>query len=175
MKKFVMGLILGAALSFTVSANAEEIKSLIGKQVDGETTVLLDGVELPVQAAIIEGTTYAPVRAIGEAVGKKVDWREGKVTLDTKTVDEMRAETQKLISEGLRWSENAKKREALQKQVQEIADSNTPYTLIIMQYEGAPEPDRKYTEQQYLDAKKKHEENIKKIRELDAQIEETYK
>ena len=86
MKKFIMGLILGAALSFTVSANAEEIKSLIGKQVDGETVVLLDGVELPVQAAIIQGTTYAPVRAIGEAVGKTVDWKEGKVLINEKVV-----------------------------------------------------------------------------------------
>lgn len=86
MKKFVMGLLVGAALSFSVSAYAEDIKSLIGKQVEGETPVVLSGKELPVKAVIIDGSSYAPVRAIGEAVGKVVDWKDGKVILNEKEV-----------------------------------------------------------------------------------------
>lgn len=84
MKKFVMGLVLGIGLTIAVSAAAEGIQSLVGKQVDGQATVVLDGNELGTQAVIIEGTSYAPVRAIGEAVGREVGWEGGKVTLDSK-------------------------------------------------------------------------------------------
>lgn len=84
MKKFIMGLIVGLALSLAVTAYAEDIKSLVGKQVDGQAAVVLDGEELSVQAVIIEGTSYAPIRAVGEAVGKEVDWKEGKVVMENK-------------------------------------------------------------------------------------------
>lgn len=84
MKKFVMGLVLGVGLTVAVSAAAEEIQSLIGKQVEGQVAVVVDGVQINVPAAIIDGTSYAPVRAVGEAVGKEVDWKEGKVILESK-------------------------------------------------------------------------------------------
>jgi hypothetical protein len=84
MKKFIMGLILGVGLTIAVSAAAEEIQSLIGKQVEGQVAVEVDGVQINVPAAIIDGTSYAPVRAVGEAVGKEVDWKEGKVILESK-------------------------------------------------------------------------------------------
>ncbi|MNR93452.1 hypothetical protein D3C72_245090 [compost metagenome] len=84
MKKFVMGLVLGVGLTVAVSAAAEEIQSLIGKQVEGQVAVVVDGVQINVPAAIIDGTSYAPVRAVAEAVGKEVDWKEGKVILESK-------------------------------------------------------------------------------------------
>lgn len=59
---------------FLFQPNAEEIKSLIGKQVERQAAVVVDGNEITVAAAIIDGTSYAPVRAVAEAVGKKVDW-----------------------------------------------------------------------------------------------------
>lgn len=86
MKKFVMGLVLGVGLTVAFSAAAEEIQSLIGKQVEGQVAVVVDGVQISVPAAIIDGTSYAPVRAVGEAVDREVDWKEGKVLLNEKTV-----------------------------------------------------------------------------------------
>lgn len=84
MKKFVMGLIIGVGLTVAVSAAAEEIQSLIGKQVEGQVAVIVDGKEISVPAAIIDSVSYAPVRAVAEAVGKDVDWKEGKVILESK-------------------------------------------------------------------------------------------
>lgn len=86
MKKFVMGLVLGVGLTVAVSAAAEEIQSLIGKQVEGQVAVVVDGVQINVPAAIIDGTSYAPVRAVGEAIGHEVDWKEGKVILESKQI-----------------------------------------------------------------------------------------
>lgn len=79
-------MVLGIGLTIAVSAAADGIQSLVGKQVDGQAPVVLDGNELATQAIIIEGTSYAPVRAIGEAVGKEVGWEEGKVILESKQV-----------------------------------------------------------------------------------------
>lgn len=87
MKKWfhvLFGLVLGIALTISVTAAAEEIKGMVGKKVDDQTVVVLDGKELQVPVIIIEGSSYGPIRAIGEAVNRKVDWKEGKVFLDTK-------------------------------------------------------------------------------------------
>lgn len=183
MKKFIMGLILGAGLTLAFSVSAESIQSLIGKQVDGEATVVLDGVDLPVKAAIIEGTTYAPVRAVGEAVGKDVDWKGGKVTLDSKTTSEMRNETQRLIDEGNAYIAAAKKREELQKQIKEINTEDSALNKIVSDYKLKLMKDQlpsgfsydDVSESEYQDATKKLEENELKVKALQKQIEETYK
>lgn len=87
MKKWTYGIIgafVGVAMTISFSAAAEEFQSLIGKQVEGQVAVIVDGKEISVPAAIIEGTSYAPVRAVAEAVGRNVDWYEGKVLINSK-------------------------------------------------------------------------------------------
>lgn len=161
MKKFVMGLIIGAVLSFTVSANAEEIKSLIGKQVEGQVAVIVDGQEISVPAAIIGGVSYAPVRAVGEAVGREVGWEEGKVILNSsKEVDPV---TTVKTERGLKMQE-------LRNQMLEIEKKNEPYVEIIMKYEITAPGMRINTEEEYLDAKKKIEETKGKYDELYSQF-----
>lgn len=83
----LIGAVVGAALMASASAAAEGF-SLIGKKVDGQTVLIVDGKELSVPVALIEGTSYAPIRAIGEAVGRDVEWKEEKVVLNTKRVSE---------------------------------------------------------------------------------------
>lgn len=49
-----------------------EVESMIGKQVQGQFPVKVEGKKLDVQAIVIDGTSYLPVRAIAEALGKEV-------------------------------------------------------------------------------------------------------
>lgn len=48
----------------------------------GTTEIVVAGKKLDMNAFIQNGTTYAPVRAIAEALGKKVSFKDGKVYID---------------------------------------------------------------------------------------------
>ncbi|MHA6530175.1 hypothetical protein [Paenibacillus sp. BAC0078] len=67
MKKFISGVIVGALIFGGVSAFADGV-GLVGKKVSGTYTVVKDGKKIA-DAAIIDGSAYAPVRAISEAAG----------------------------------------------------------------------------------------------------------
>lgn len=71
MKKYILGGIVGFILAFTVSAHAEVV-SMIGKVIDGAFPVKVDGKTLDTQAIVVEGTSYLPVRAFGDATGYDV-------------------------------------------------------------------------------------------------------
>ena len=83
-KGFLAGLLM-ASLAFGFSNPA--MAALVGKTIEVYTGVdiYIDDVKLdptdangnPVEAFVYNGTTYLPVRAVGEAVGKIVQW-EGK-------------------------------------------------------------------------------------------------
>ena len=77
MKKFVMGLIVGLCIGLPITAIAD---SMVGKKIETEVPIKLDGEYLPISAIGLEGRTYAPVRALAEALGKEVDW-DGEVII----------------------------------------------------------------------------------------------
>lgn len=68
MKKFVAGIVVGALLFGGSSVLADSVKSLMGAKVTGIYTVEQNGKKIA-EAAVINGSTYAPVRAIAEATG----------------------------------------------------------------------------------------------------------
>ena len=80
MKKFVMGVIIGALLTIGVSAAADSIGK-IGKQITNEYVVKVNGSALDATAIAVDGTSYAPVRAIAGAAGFEVDFKNGEVLL----------------------------------------------------------------------------------------------
>lgn len=51
--------------------------------------IFLNGEKAPVEGVLIEGTTYVPLRYLSEAMGAKVDYRDGQVFVETggSTVD----------------------------------------------------------------------------------------
>lgn len=53
----------------------------MGAKIETVVKVKLDGEYLPVDAIGLKGTTYAPVRALSEALGKEVAWVNGEVTI----------------------------------------------------------------------------------------------
>lgn len=83
MRKYIIGGLVGAALTFSVTAYGEDL-SKIGAKVQGEYTVVVDGATLPQKAVGIDGTTYAPLRAIGEELGYSVSFADGTVTYTEK-------------------------------------------------------------------------------------------
>jgi len=80
MKRFISGLLVGFFLSIPSLALAEQV-SMIGKTVQNEYPVIVDGNQLGVNAIAIDGTSYLPIRALGEATERKVEFRDKKVIL----------------------------------------------------------------------------------------------
>jgi hypothetical protein len=89
MKKFAMGIVIGAVLAFSASTYADEIAQLVGKQVDNEYPVVLNGLELNNKAPSIDGTSYAPVREISEKLGLNVKFENDTVILSKPEVNNM--------------------------------------------------------------------------------------
>ncbi|MEF3312321.1 hypothetical protein PV433_25890 [Paenibacillus sp. GYB004] len=84
MKKFLAGTVFGAVLAFTSSTYADDIAKLVGKQIDNEYAVTLNGKALGNKAPSIEGTAYLPVREVSEKLGLKVDFDAEKgITLNS--------------------------------------------------------------------------------------------
>jgi hypothetical protein len=72
MKKFILGLLIGMALMCAGSAFADDIQSFIGKTIQGQFPVTVDGKSLDMPAIVIDGTSFLPVRSFGESVGYNV-------------------------------------------------------------------------------------------------------
>lgn len=73
-----VGIICGLALGLTASVYASS--GLVGKTIQQEVKVIKDG-QLIGTAIVVDGRSYAPVRAIGEAAGLKVDYSKEQITL----------------------------------------------------------------------------------------------
>ncbi|MNM39096.1 hypothetical protein D3C81_498650 [compost metagenome] len=104
MKKFVSGVIVGALLFGGVTAFADDVKSLVGLKVQAETTIAMGDQTLT--GIIVDGKTYAPVRAIGESAGYSV-------TIDGKKVNLKAGE--KLSSEELKQKQKQARIDGLNK------------------------------------------------------------
>lgn len=82
MRKYVIGALVGAALMFGIQAGATAV--LTGSKVAGTKEVTLGGQAIG-QAAIINNTSYLPVRALSDALGLQIDLAGGKIDLTTPT------------------------------------------------------------------------------------------
>lgn len=82
MKKFVIGLVTGVLLA--TAGTAFGATALIGKKVDSEVQIVLDGKNIS-NGIVIEGTSYAPVRSLTEAVGLDISYNKGVVSLESET------------------------------------------------------------------------------------------
>jgi hypothetical protein len=93
MRKYVIGFIIGVFLTLPTAIFADEVSN-VGKRIAAEVPVILNGKELPVKAVAFDGTSYAPVRVIAEALGLEVDFQDRKVILTSRIkrdgeIDEM--------------------------------------------------------------------------------------
>jgi len=83
MRRYIIGGLIGAALATSFNASAA-VEAIIGKAVEGTAAVKLNGQKLDKDSIIVDGSSYAPVRAIGEALGLNVDFKNSEVVLDQK-------------------------------------------------------------------------------------------
>lgn len=72
MRKYLIGVIFGIALTITSSVFADDIQSLIGTKVQGEFPIKVNGESLEKPAIVINGTSYLPNRAIADALGMDI-------------------------------------------------------------------------------------------------------
>lgn len=80
MKKIVVSFVAGALLMVSAQAVGSGI-NMIGKKVDGQNDVIING-EVVGQAIIIQGKSYAPVRELTTGLGGKVESvKGGKISL----------------------------------------------------------------------------------------------
>lgn len=99
MRKYVVGMIFGFALAFSISAHAEVV-SMINKIVEGTFPVTVEGTKLTTDAVVIEGSTYLPVRSFGEAIGYTVGFDANMgVSLTKKSVETTQPSTQPTTSQ----------------------------------------------------------------------------
>jgi valyl-tRNA synthetase len=84
MKKYVAGFLVGALFTVSATAFADEIKTMVGKKIQGEMVVELNGQALDT-AIIVDGKSYAPTRSIGEAAGFEVNMKDKKIILSETT------------------------------------------------------------------------------------------
>ncbi|MEK3875175.1 hypothetical protein [Paenibacillus sp. FSL M7-0420] len=95
MKKYIVGFLVGAIFTVSTTAFADDIKSLVGKAIQGEAPVIVDGQQLDT-AIIVDGKSYAPVRVIGEAAGYSVSVDGKKVILKSEVKDTMKTTSENL-------------------------------------------------------------------------------
>lgn len=117
MKKFVVGVIVGALLAFSPQVYSAAV-NMVGKKVDGELEVKLNGKSIG-KAAVIEGKSLLPVRAIADEMGLdiKVDKKEVTITSDGRS-KEIADEVKRQI-EAIKAGEEI---DSLQKEQQKIIE-----------------------------------------------------
>ncbi|MEK4142131.1 hypothetical protein NST48_14340 [Paenibacillus sp. FSL M7-0547] len=71
MKKIIVSFLAGALMMVSVQAFGSSV-SQIGKKIQTEYTVTIDGKKLTVPAIAVDGQSFAPVRAFGNAAGYEV-------------------------------------------------------------------------------------------------------
>lgn len=79
----VGGILIGIVLASSTGAFADSVKSLIGKKVTGEYTVVVNGEKIADKGAVIDGRANVPVRGISEALGADIKVSGKTITVTT--------------------------------------------------------------------------------------------
>lgn len=75
------GIIIGVVFSTTAGAFADTVKSMVGKKVTGEYTIVVDGKKLSDKGAVIDSKANVPARALSEALGADVSVSGKTITI----------------------------------------------------------------------------------------------
>lgn len=170
MKKFVLGLIVGIAVTATSSVYADDIiQSVVGKSIEGEMPIKVSGKQLSTQAIIVDGTSYLPVRAAGEALNMDVKFDStAGIELQQKGANM----TVPFDKEALRIRlERNNRILELRNQQKVIQDEITPlYNIVsLADMKKKTDPNFEYGEDYYV-AKQAWEDKKAELVEIDNQI-----
>lgn len=175
MKKFVSGIIVGVLMFAGTVVFADSV-GLIGKKVTGIFTIEQDGKKVA-DAVIIDGSAYAPVRAVAEASGTKLLVEGKKIIMGDETAKN-KVETEELKI----------KQSALISKIDAIKNGLKIYETDVLPraenaYEGSIGTIEETGRKQWLDDRKAEYERDKKeltvleaqLKKLDAQLSELIK
>lgn len=81
------GVFIGAMLATSTGVFADSVKSLLGKKVTGEYTVIVNGKKIADRGAIIDGRANVPVRGISEALEADIKVNGKTIIVTTKSAD----------------------------------------------------------------------------------------
>jgi hypothetical protein len=87
-RKYLIGILIGVALTISTSVFAEDIQTLIGVKVQGEFPVKLNGEQLVKPAIVINGTSYLPNRTIADALGMDITF-DADLGIELKSKEEV--------------------------------------------------------------------------------------
>ncbi|WP_157261211.1 hypothetical protein [Paenibacillus wynnii] len=150
MKKYIVGFLVGAIFTVSATAFADDIKSLVGKAIQGEAPVIVDGRQLDT-AIIVDGKSYAPVRSIGEAAGYSVSVDGKKIILKSEVKD-----TMKTTSENMNKPRNLEDANwAIDKAKSDIERYKEAIQLYELNVSASKTEEAKANNQQMLDSYKK--------------------
>jgi hypothetical protein len=148
MKKYLVGAIIGVVLSISITAYAEDVKSLVGRAVEGSFPLLINGQKADKDVIVIDGTSYVPVRVAGELFGYDVGFIDSQVVLKAKEGVVNMDVLEKLKKEA---DEKKELYEKLEKEKEENIDK-------IKEEEAAAEAEK----QRLLEEERKFQESLKK-------------
>lgn len=182
MKKVIIAFVCGVVVATAGSAYADDIKSIVGMQIQGEFPVKVSGKQLDTKAAVLDGTSYLPVRAIGEALNMEVSFdadlgielkaKEGNVLPEKTKTPEQEA----LIEESRKISEKLKKSLDLQNKQREldVELGKLGDPVRAADHEKATNPNYEYDAAYYTN-KKTYEAKQAEYQELTNQLAELQK
>lgn len=163
LRQITIGIVIGAIVMFSSQVAADSI-SKIGKKVQAEYTIKVDGKTLDAKALSIDGTTSTPNRALADAVGYNVAFVNKEVVFTKKDQGGAGVDFEK---------------RNLQDRLNEVNGSIEDMEFFIRNYEGQFEIEgffvsdevRKNAEKQLADYKIKLEELQKEKANLEAQLQ----
>jgi hypothetical protein len=81
------GIIIGIVFSTSAGAFADTVKSMVGKKVTGEYTIVVDGKKLADKGAVIDSRANVPARALSEALGADVKVEGKTINITSENVN----------------------------------------------------------------------------------------
>lgn len=96
MKKWMyllIGVVIGAVVATTGSAFADQVKSMVGKQVAGEYSVNVNGNALAENAIVVEGKAHVPLRAVSDSLGANIMVNGKTIQITTDSTSQTESKT----------------------------------------------------------------------------------
>lgn len=99
MRKTILMVLFLSLLVFPISASSD---NMVGKRIETEVPVKLNGEYLSVNAIGLEGTTYIPVRSAFESLGAEVKWdaEAGEVVIELPETEKDIIEEPQVVEDG---------------------------------------------------------------------------
>lgn len=88
-KFLTVGIIVGVFGTIATTSIAAQIPSLVGKKIQAEYEINVDGQKLDTKAIVVDGVSHLPVRKVSEIYGGDIKVKDKVITLNTNEVQQI--------------------------------------------------------------------------------------